>query len=202
MKLLIVEDGPDKQKEIKNVIESKYQKKIQIDVVSTYFSAQYRVIPRTEKKECKENREGSEDKDYFMLIVDMFLPDAQDNDELKGLAGKELIFDMYTENIKIPTLIVTQYTEYINSAPSKYHNRMPEYQFLENPFYNMEQPKQIRRDFDCTYLVGLHEYLCAKIPFYLGILYYSNQFQGWKENLLYFIDKIIKDGKHEDTTIG
>lgn len=163
---------------------NKYHEQVEIDVEPCYFSARDRII---------------EENNYFMLIVDMFLPDAKDDDEPRGLAGKDLIFDMKSENIIIPTLVVTQYTEYTNrysQFPYDFFNKG----FLENSFYGKEVSNRQQHPFDCTNFISLHHYLCAEIPFYLGILYYSNQYKKWESNLLHLIDKIVKDGDYENAT--
>lgn len=185
MRLLIVEDRKDKQNNIKDVIMNRFRGQIEIDVESCYFSARDKII---------------ETSNYFMLIIDMFLPDAKDDDEPRGLAGKDLIFDMKLENIIIPTLVVTQYTEYTNSSSHMSRDFFDNTGFLENSSYGKELLNQPRTPFDCTNFFGLHEYLSAEVPFYLGILYYSNQFKKWENNLLHIVDKIVEEANHENTT--
>lgn len=187
MKILIVEDRKDKQTDIKKVIFSKYKQKIKVDTASNYFSAKKKVFA---------------EKNFLMLIVDMFLPDAKDDDELKGLAGKDLIFDMYSEGISIPTLVMTQYTDYDNNSLLERDEKRLQKGFLINPHYGTELPDKVNEAFDPTNFVGLHEYLSSEIPFYLGIIYYSNQYKEWEVNLLNLIDRLLRDGSYENITTG
>ena len=174
MKILIVEDRKDKRHNIKNVVQEVGG--VEVEIAKTYFSAKNKIFLLA--------------KNYDMIIMDMFLPDAKDDDELKGLAGKDLIFDMLDDDIVIPILVVTQYTEYTNCSVSE-HNNFAEFEkVMENRYYGMTLPEEKKGIYDCTHYEGLHQYLSEEVPMYLGIVFYSNQFIEWKENILYFIKKV------------
>ena len=177
MKILIVEDGKDKRQSIKKVILETGDNSI--EVAKTYFSAKNKIITMR--------------KEYDMVILDMFLPDAKDDEERKGLAGKDLIFDIMSEGIEVPILVVTQYTEYVNNMmPREQKNREFKH-MIENKHYGKDLDDDIVANYDCTYYEGLHEYLEAKAPIYLGIIFYSNQFKEWIDDLKYFINKVKGD---------
>ena len=91
MNILIVEDGKDKRHKIrKTVREMGYDA---IDVAKTYFSARDKIV---------------DIGGYDLIILDMFLPDAEDDKELRGLAGKDLIYDIMDEGIEIPIIVLPQ----------------------------------------------------------------------------------------------
>lgn len=177
MNILIVEDQKDKRHNIKKAIQ-----KIEncgIEVAKTYFSAKNKIIDLK--------------KTYNLIILDMFLPDAKDDEERKGLAGKDLIFDIMDAGIKIPILVVTQYTEYTNNLNSNEQRAGKTPDMMENLFYGKTLEENQNKTYDCTYYEGLHEFLEAEAPIYLGIIFYSNQFKEWEKNLKYFLNKIKED---------
>lgn len=172
MKILIVEDGNDKRENIVNVVRTTLKENIEI--AKTYFSAKNKLI--------------SIKKKYDLIILDMFLPDAKDDKELKGLAGKDLIFDMRNSGINTPVLVVTQYTEYTDESID-HKGEAKKLGMLENDLFGMDLDESSGKLYDCTYFEGLHEYLRSEIPMYLGIIFYSNQSKNWEEYLMYFINK-------------
>lgn len=176
MKILIVEDGKDKRHNIKKAIQQMGDD--EIETAKTYFSARNKIVST---------------KKYDLIILDMFLPDAKDDDELKGLAGKDLIFDMLNEGINIPILVVTQYTEYTNNSAcnQRDHALIPE--TMENATYGKPIDDGIKGSYDCTYYEGLHEYLSSEVPMYLGIIFYSNYIKTWKSSLRRFMEIVRED---------
>lgn len=180
MNILIVEDGKDKRHNIKKAIQIiKQDENCNIDIAKTYFSAKNKIILLKKK--------------YDLIILDMFLPDAKDDEERKGLAGKDLIFDIMSEEIKIPILVVTQYTEYTNKPKTNKRGEKEIPHMMENLFYGRIVEKDKNSLYDCTYYEGLHEYLQAEAPIYLGIIFYSNQFRDWENNLKYFLNKVEEE---------
>lgn len=180
MNILIVEDGKDKRHNIKKAIQRiKKAENCNIEVAKTYFSAKNKIILLK--------------KNYDLIILDMFLPDAKDDEERKGLAGKDLIFDIMSAEIKIPILVVTQYTEYTNKLKKNERGEREIPHMMENLFYGKIIEKDKNRWYDCTYYKGLHEYLQAEAPIYLGIIFYSNQSRDWENNLKYFLNKLKED---------
>ena len=180
MKILIVEDREDKLNSIKNVINSFFDKS-EIKVSKTYFSAKHEIL-----------------NDYFdLVIMDMFLPDAKDNENLYGLAGKDLIFDMEDEDINIPVLVVTQYTESCSIGKNDNIVNINIPLMLENQNYGKALDCNSIIESDITFYQGLHEYLIQIIPFYLGIIFYSNKFPSWRNNLKYFLNKIKMEIRSE-----
>ena len=177
MNILIVEDQKDKRHNIKKAIQK--IENCSIEVAKTYFSAKNKIINLK--------------KTYNLIILDMFLPDAKDDEERKGLAGKDLIFDIMDAGIKIPVLVVTQYTEYTNNLKSNKPRSRDIPYMIENPSYGNILEDKNNKIYDCTYYEGLHEYLKAEAPIYLGIIFYSNQFKEWEKNLKYFLKKIEED---------
>lgn len=172
MNILIVEDGKDKRHKIrKTVREMGYDA---IDVAKTYFSARDKIV---------------DIGGYDLIILDMFLPDAEDDKELRGLAGKDLIFDIMDEGIEIPIIVVTQYTEYTNNGTFGEKRREFVPKAIENKNFGKEPVELSNKSYDCTYYEGLHEYLSDEIPLYLGIVFYSNQNGDWKNDLRCFIEK-------------
>lgn len=95
--------------------------------------------------------------------------------------------------IKIPVLVVTQYTEYTNNLKSNKQRSRDIPYMIENPSYGNILEDKNNKIYDCTYYEGLHEYLKAEAPIYLGIIFYSNQFKEWEKNLKYFLKKIEED---------
>lgn len=174
MKVLIVEDGKDKRHNIRKVIQKLGVN--DIDIAKTYFSARNKIINLK--------------KAYNLIILDMFLPDAEDDNELRGLAGKDLIFDMKNQSILTPILVVTQYTEYTNNTlfDGKRGNKNPA--MMENKAFGNPLDENREKSYDCTYFEGLHEYLVSEISTYLGIVFYSNQFKTWEDNLEFLINKV------------
>lgn len=172
MNILIVEDRKDKRNYIKKAVQEMGISNI--EVAKTYFSARNKIINLRKK--------------YNLIILDMFLPDAKDDDELRGLAGKDLIFDMINSDIIIPIIVLTQYTEYTNNSMERKNNENPN--MLENEAYGKELDNNREENYDCTYFEGLHEYLSNEVPIYVGMVFYSTQIKSWENNLKYFIDKI------------
>lgn len=180
MKILIVEDGKDKRYNIKRAIQKLRQiENCDIEIAKTYFSAKNKIILLQKK--------------FDLIILDMFLPDAKDDEERKGLAGKDLIFDIMNAEIKIPILVVTQYTEYTNKLKTNERGERDVPHMMENLFYGKILENDKNKLYDCTYYEGLHEYLQAEAPIYLGIIFYSNQFKDWEDNLEYFLNKVEED---------
>lgn len=174
MNILIVEDRKDKRQNIKKVIREMGIN--DIEIAKTYFSARNKILILR--------------KPYDLIVLDMFLPDAKDNDELRGLAGKDLIFDMKNQGIEVPVLVVTQYTEYTNNPMlgERGTNKIPT--MMENHVFGKDLEEYRKEIYDCTYFEGLHEYLVSEVSMYLGIVFYSNQFKDWEHSLKYFVNKI------------
>lgn len=176
MKILIVEDGKDKRHSIRKAIQEIGDE--EIETAKTYFSARKKILST---------------KKYDLVILDMFLPDAKDDNKLNGLAGKDLVFDVMDEGINVPILVVTQYTEYTNNSA----NNKREYGSIPDALENRTYGKPINDDkkgsYDCTYYEGLHQYLSSEVPMYLGIVFYSNYINTWKNSLTYFVKKVQEE---------
>ena len=172
--ILIVEDGKDKRQNIKRVIQKNAN--CNIEIAKNYFTAKNKIIFLKKK--------------YNLIVLDMFLPDASDDEERKGLAGKDLIFDIMNAGIETPVLVVTQYTQYTNNPiiNKRENGEIPH--MMENASYGKRLKEHRKENFDCTYYEGLHEYLEAEVPIYLGIVFYSNQFKDWENNVMFFLNKI------------
>lgn len=176
MKILIVEDGKDKRNNIRNAI--KEMGFDDIETAKTYFSARNKILST---------------KKYDLIILDMFLPDAKDDNKLNGLAGKDLVFDVMNEGINVPILVVTQYTEYTNSLTNNKSEYDSTPKILENVTYGKPVTDEKKEKYDCTYYEGLHQYLSSEVPMYLGIIFYSNYIETWKNNLRNFIKKVQEE---------
>lgn len=173
MNILIVEDGKDKRHNIRKAIQEIEDD--DIETAKTYFSARNKILSS---------------KKYDLIILDMFLPDAKDDNKLNGLAGKDLVFDVMNEGINVPILVVTQYTEYTNSSANNKREFASIPKALENKTYGKPINDNKKGNYDCTYYEGLHQYLSSEVPMYLGIVFYSNYIETWQNSLKYFMKKV------------
>lgn len=173
LKVLIVEDQKEKRNAVRRVIEEYTES--HVSVAKTYFDAKRKLFLKHET--------------YDLIIVDMFLADAKDKEDLRGLTGKDLILDMLNKEMRIPVLVATRYTKYCEEETNQDGNEIRTPGKRENPNYGNEVT-EILLNGDCTYYEGLHRYLSHEVPFYLGIIFYDTQFPVWEEDLKYFLEKI------------
>ena len=131
---------------------------------------------------------------FDLVLIDMTLPFADDNRQLNTIAGKELLFDMLTEEVEIPSIVVTRYS---NFGPTRKPLCQEEcaltYLFNENFGLDFEERYYLNtRQFDITTFSGMHCYLKNNIPFYAGIVFFTQQNNLWRDNLIRIMEKIKK----------
>lgn len=139
---------------------------------------------------AKEAMRLLRNKAYDIILLDMTLPYSKDNRKLNTYAGKELLFDMQIEEIEVPTIVITRYTnfgsEQTDLKPFKPLTYLINDNWRNNNKYQFEQ-------YDITHFEGLHNYLKNEIAFYIGIVFFTQQNDSWKNNLLELIGRIKKD---------
>jgi hypothetical protein len=63
--------------------------------------------------------------------------------------------------------------------------------YLENELFGLdEEIENLDISFDITTFEGMHEYLKYNIPFYAGIVFYTQQNSFWKEYLIKIMERI------------
>ena len=169
MDFLVVEDENTKFNDICDVINCKFH--AQIERANNASEALY--LLRKKK--------------YDFMLLDMTLPFSKDNRKLNTHAGKELLFDMQIEEIVVPTIVVTRYSnfgsDHLHSTP---HNPLT---FLINDNQGDVNSNQFEY-YDITNFEGLHSYLKNEISFYLGIVFFTQQNDAWKNNLVKVIERV------------
>lgn len=129
-------------------------------------------------------------KAYDIILLDMTLPYSKDNRKLNTYAGKELLFDMQIEDIEVPTIVITRYTNF-GSEQSTFSSSKP-LTYLINDNWGKDYEYRFEH-YDITQFEGLHEYLKNEISFYVGIVFFTQQNDSWKNNLVELIERIKKD---------
>ena len=173
MNILIVEDENSKYNDIISTIKENY--------ACNFKRAQ------NPKKALYLMREM-----YFdITLLDMTLPFSKDNPKLNTMAGKELLFDMLTEEIEIPTIIVTRYSNFSQGENLMFDNNSS-LTYYYNDFFKIydEVGYTDFSSYDITTFEGMHNYLKQNIPFYVGIVFFTQQNNLWKQNLVKLMEKI------------
>ena len=125
MKVLIVEDSADKLQLIWTFFTDRFAKDLQLTEKRSLRSALKEVISRN---------------DYSLIILDMSLPNFDVNADEPGggtpesFAGKELMAQMKLRSLKIPVIVVTQYSQFEGGSITLEH-LMSEFSVLYSEFY-------------------------------------------------------------------
>lgn len=172
MNFLVVEDENTKYNDISDVINDMH----------------YTTIERANN--TKEAIRLLRTKTYDIILLDMTLPYSKDNRKLNTYAGKELLFDMQTEEIEVPTIVITRYTNFGSEQTALSSPKPLTYLLNDNWGNNFEYRYE---HCDITHFEGLHNYLKNEIPFYVGIIFFTQQNDLWKNNLVKLIGRIKKD---------
>lgn len=129
-------------------------------------------------------------KTYDIMLLDMTLPYSKDNRKLNTYAGKELLFDMQIEEIEVPTIVITRYTNF-GSEQTDLNSFKPSTYLVNDNWGNNYEYRF--KHYDITHFEGLHNYLKNEISFYVGIVFFTQQNDSWKNNLVELIGRINKD---------
>lgn len=171
MKVLIVEDSPEKSNEIRKSLMELGITKI------------------TGANEYVTGRNLALHEDFDLLVVDMTMPKFSDAEQPVSCAGKELLFDLLDEDKYIPSIVITGYLDF-GSGLRKLKDSVPKLPGrLLNPNYGHILESDPDKSYDYSDYWKLHAYLSEKIPFYIGILYFQLEQQTWKEELKSIIQK-------------
>lgn len=169
MNVLVVEDENTKYNDICDVINHSFS--VQIERANNATEALYLLRKHI----------------YDFMILDMTLPYSKDNRKLNTHAGKELLFDMQIEEIVVPTVVVTRYSsfgsDHLHSTPQKSLTYLINDNQTDDRSYQFEY-------YDITNFEGLHNYIKNEISFYLGIVFFTQQNDSWKNNLVKVIERI------------
>ena len=132
MKILIVEDDHDKIEKIKEFLEEKYGSKATVVISESLRSALYKIQTIN---------------DFDLVILDMSLPnfDINRQEPLGGtpesFAGKELMAQMSLRGLKIPVVVLTQYSVFdegkitLDELKSEFANDFKDF-YLGSVYYN------------------------------------------------------------------
>lgn len=109
MKILLVEDQPDKKEAIKKFVLLKLSKECEIVEKGSLRGAL---------------KEVYDDNNYDLVLLDMSMPnfdsenDGYDDNIPESFAGKQMLEQMELRNIKIPVIVITQYSSFEGGAVS------------------------------------------------------------------------------------
>tara|TARA_B100000953_G_scaffold296103_1_gene288307 strand:+ start:414 stop:848 length:435 start_codon:yes stop_codon:yes gene_type:complete len=128
MKILLIEDNPQKLLQIENFIVK--------EVSSAHL---------TIKKSYNSGlREIMSNKDYSLILLDMSLPNydieaGESGGDFEKYAGKYLLNEMYRREINISVVIITMYLNYVDEEfTSELKDDFPNY--LGVIYYDIKEP--------------------------------------------------------------
>lgn len=128
MKILFIEDNPQKLKQVQEFINLSYPD-FEIVVRKSYNSGL---------------RELIKDNSYSLILLDMSLPNydiepGESGGDFEKYAGKFLLNEMYRRDINIKVLILTMYLNYVDKEfTTELKNSFPNY--LGVVYYNIKEP--------------------------------------------------------------
>jgi len=128
MKVLFIEDNPQKLKQVSDFIEQQYDN-IELTVRRSYNSGL---------------RELIKNNSYSLILLDMSLPNydiepGESGGDFEKYAGKFLLNEMYRRDITIKVLIITMYLNYVDEEfSSELKDNFPNY--LGVVYYNVKEP--------------------------------------------------------------
>lgn len=169
MNILIIEDGSEKINDLKLVLEKNNHR----------FQ-----LAETEK----EAKEKLRKNDYDMILLDMELPCSnKDALNMNKFSGITIMNSMKCYNNETPVLLVTQYVNFIDMETETVEAE-------ENLFTNVKGERKIRDGnlnlYSIKFLKELHNFMSGRYSNYIGAIHYTNISNKWKNDLMYFIDKI------------
>lgn len=128
MKVLFIEDNPQK-----------------LNQVSEYLEKQYTNIDLTIRKSYNSGlRELIKNDSYSLILLDMSLPNydiepGESGGDFEKYAGKFLLNEMYRRDISTKVLIITMYLNYVDEEfSSELKDNFPNY--LGVVYYNVKEP--------------------------------------------------------------
>lgn len=128
MKILFIEDNPQKLKQVSDFLEYKYCN-VDLTIRKSYNSGL---------------RELIKDNSYSLILLDMSLPNydieqGESGGDFEKYAGKFLLNEMYRRDISTNVLIITMYLNYVDEEfNSELIDNFPNY--LGVIYYNIKEP--------------------------------------------------------------
>lgn len=128
MKVLFIEDNPQKLKHVSDFLEKKFDN-IELTVKKSYNSGL---------------RELIKNESYGLILLDMSLPNydiepGESGGDFEKFAGKFLLNEMYRRDITTQVLILTMYLNYVDEEfSSELKDKFPNY--LGVVYYNVKEP--------------------------------------------------------------
>ena len=169
MKILIIEDGSEKIKDLQVTLKDKNHI---FQIVET-------------EKEAKEKLQKNK---FDMILLDMELPCSNRNAlNMNKFSGITIMNSMKCYNIETPVLLITQYVNFVDMETKSEETE-------QNLFTNIKKENNIKNCnmnlYGIKFLEQLHDFMSDRYPNYIGAIHYSNISNKWKSDLMYFIDKI------------
>lgn len=128
MKVLFIEDNPQKLKQVCDFLELHYND-IELTIRKSYNSGL---------------RELIRNNSYSLILLDMSLPNydiepGESGGDFEKYAGKFLLSEMYRRDITTNVLIITMYLNYVDEEfTSELKDNFPNY--LGVVYYNVKEP--------------------------------------------------------------
>lgn len=128
MKVLFIEDNPQKLKQVCDFLEQQYDN-IELTIRKSYNSGL---------------RELIKNNSYSLILLDMSLPNydiepGESGGDFEKYAGKFLLNEMYRRDIITKVLIITMYLNYVDEEfTSELKDNFPNY--LGVVYYNVKEP--------------------------------------------------------------
>jgi DNA-binding NarL/FixJ family response regulator len=128
MKVLFIEDNPQKLKQVSQFLEQQYND-IELTIRKSYNSGLRELIMN---------------HTYSLILLDMSLPNydiepGESGGDFEKYAGKFLLSEMYRRDITTNVLIITMYLNYVDEEfSSELNNNFPNY--LGVVYYNLKEP--------------------------------------------------------------
>lgn len=128
MKILFIEDNPQKLKQVLNYIQENHSN-CQVEIRKSYNSGLRELISNDE---------------YSLILLDMSLPNydiepGESGGDFEKYAGKYLLNEMYRRDINTNVLVITMYPNYVdkeftNELKGSFSN------YLGVIYYNVKEP--------------------------------------------------------------
>lgn len=177
MEFLIIEDGEEKIKELQAILKANNHK---FCLVGSE----------------KEAKKSIRDKKYDMILLDMELPCSDTNiPTVNKFSGITIMNSMKCYNINIPVLLITQYTNFSDMTTMIGEKSQ---RLFENQESDVKKKSSNLNLYTIKFLKQLHMFMSERYSNYIGAIHYSNVSNKWKNDLMYFIDKI--GGNYNEST--
>lgn len=133
MKILLVEDQPDKREHIKKYLTSKFVNNVEITDKESLRGALKAVVSNNK---------------YDLILLDMSMPnfdpsvDDPTDSSPESFAGKELLEQMKLRGLKIPVIVITQYSSFeggvvtLESLSEQFENKFGEF-YIGSVYFNL-----------------------------------------------------------------